>query len=303
MKIIDTMTPGKPFLSLEFFPPKERAEWPSFFQTVERLRELNPLFASVTYGAGGSTHGDSLEIVSRLKQDHGMETMAHLTCIGAQSNEVHAFLDELTRAGVENVLALRGDLPQDASPESSLHRPLRYASDLVALIRHSHPHIGLGVAAYPEVHPEAASPKEDLAYLMLKLNHGADFAITQLFFDNRLYFDFVRNARNHGITKPIIPGILPVVSLKVVKRIVSLCGTVIPPDFMAQLEEADRRGGAAEVQKLGVAHARSQTEELLANGAPGVHLYTLNRPDAVLELTAGVSALAGGIRRSHRPGP
>ena len=303
MKIIDTMTPGKPFLSLEFFPPKERAEWPAFFNTVERLRELNPLFASVTYGAGGSTHGDSLEIVSRLKQEHGLETMAHLTCIGAQGSDVHAFLDELTRVGVDNVLALRGDLSQETPPESSPHRPLRYASDLVALIRRSHPHIGLGVAAYPEVHPEAASPEEDLAYLMLKLDHGADFAITQLFFDNRLYFDFVRNACNNGITKPIIPGILPVVSLKVVKRIVSLCGTVIPPDFMAQLEEADRRGGAAEVQKLGVAHARSQTEELLANGAPGVHLYTLNRPDAVLEVTAGVSALAGGLRRTHRPGP
>jgi len=170
----------------------------------------------------------------------------------------------------------------------------------VALIRHTHPHMGLGVAAYPEVHPEAASPEEDLAYLMLKLDHGADFAITQLFFDNRIYFDFVRDARDHGITKLIIPGILPVVSLKVVKRIVSLCGTVIPPDFMAQLEEADRFGGAAEVQKLGVAHARKQTEELLAGGAPGVHLYTLNRPDAVLDVTAGVSALAAGLRRSHR---
>jgi methylenetetrahydrofolate reductase (NADPH) len=300
MKIIDTMIPGKPFLSLEFFPPKERAEWPAFFDTVEHLRELNPLFASVTYGAGGSTHGDSLEIVSRLKLEHGLETMAHLTCIGAQGSDVHAFLDDLTRAGVDNVLALRGDLPQDSSPESSLHRPLRYASELVALIRRSHPHIGLGVAAYPEVHPEAASPEADLAYLMLKLDHGADFAITQLFFDNRLYFDFVRDAHNHGITKPIIPGILPVVSLKVVKRIVSLCGTVIPQDFMAQLEEADRRGGAAEVQKLGVAHARSQTEELLASGAPGVHLYTLNRADAVLEVTAGVSALTTGLQRSHR---
>jgi len=294
MKIIDTMTPGTPFISLEFFPPKERSEWPAFFHTVERLRELNPLFASVTYGAGGSTHVDSLEIVSRLKQEHGLETMAHLTCIGAEGSAVHAFLDELTRAGVDNVLALRGDLPQDASPGSLLHRPLRYASELVALVRRSHPHIGLAVAAYPEVHPEAVSPEADLAHLMLKLNHGADFAITQLFFDNRLYFDFVQNARNQGITKPIIPGILPVVSLKVVKRIVSLCGTVIPQDFLAQLEEADRRGGAAEVQKLGVAHARRQAEELLAGGAPGVHLYTLNRADAVQEVTAGLSALDGG---------
>jgi methylenetetrahydrofolate reductase (NADPH) len=289
MKIIDTITPGKPFISLEFFPPKERSEWPAFFHTVDRLKVVNPLFCSVTYGAGGSTHGDSLEIVSRLKQEHGMETMAHLTCIGAHEDDVRAFLDQLTRAGVNNVLALRGDLPQDSTSESSPHRPLAHASDLVSLIRDSHPHVGLGVAAYPEVHPEAASTAADLAYLKLKLDHGADVAITQLFFDNRTYFDFVRNARDHGIAKPIIPGILPVVSLKVIKRIVSLCGTVMPPDFMAQLEEADRRGGAAEVQKLGVAHARRQTEELLAGGAPGVHLYTLNRADAVLEVTAGLS--------------
>jgi len=292
MKIIDTLTPGKPFLSLEFFPPKERSEWPAFFHTVERLKELKPLFASVTYGAGGSTHWDSLEIVSRLKQEYGLETMAHLTCIGTGEGDVQAFLDKLTHAGVDNVLALRGDLPQETPTESLLHRPLRFASDLVALIRRSHPHIGLGVAAYPEVHPEAASPESDLGYLKLKLEQGADFAITQLFFDNRHYFDFVRNARSHGITKPIIPGILPVVSLKVVKRIVSLCGTVIPQDFMARLEEADRLGGAAEVQKLGVAHARSQVEQLLAGGAPGVHLYTLNRADAVLEITAGMSVPA-----------
>ncbi|KAB0669105.1 methylenetetrahydrofolate reductase [NAD(P)H] [Oryzomonas sagensis] len=289
MKIIDTILPGKPFLSLEFFPPKERSEWPAFFHTVDRLKGVNPLFCSVTYGAGGSTHGDSLEIVSRLKQKHGMETMAHLTCIGAHEDDVRTFLDQLTQAGVNNVLALRGDPPQDSTPDSSPNRLLTHASDLVALIRASHPHVGLGVAAYPEVHPEAASAAADLAYLKLKLGRGADFAITQLFFDNRIYFDFVRNARDHGITKPIIPGILPVVSLKVIKRIVSLCGTVMPPDFMAQLEEADRRGGAAEVQKLGVAHARRQTEELLAGGAPGVHLYTLNRADAVLEVISGLS--------------
>lgn len=288
MKIIDTIIPGKPFLSLEFFPPKERSEWPAFFHTVERLRELHPLFCSVTYGAGGSTHGDSLDIVTRLKREHGLETMAHLTCIGAHGSDMHTFLDGLTRAGVDNVLALRGDLPQDNSPDSSPHSPLLHASDLVAFIRSSHPHMGLGVAAYPEAHPEAASPEADLAYLKLKLDHGADLAITQLFFDNRSYFDFVRNARNKGIAKPIIPGILPVVNLKVIKRIVSLCGTVMPPDFMAQLEEADRRGGAAEVQKLGVAHARRQAEELLAGGAPGVHLYTLNRADAVLEVVDGL---------------
>jgi methylenetetrahydrofolate reductase (NADPH) len=150
--------------------------------------------------------------------------------------------------------------------------------------------LGLGVAGYPESHPEAASPEHDLRHLKLKTDHGGDVVITQLFFDNQLYFDFVSRARSLGIQRPIIPGILPVVSLKVVKRITSLCGTSIPADFLDSLEEADRRGGSAAVQELGIAHARRQAEGLLAGGAPGVHLYTLNRADAVLELAEGLLA-------------
>ena len=288
MKIIDLIKPERPFISLEFFPPKERAEWPLFFQTVERLARINPLFASVTYGAGGSTHGDTLEIVSRLKQESGLETMAHLTCIGAYRGDVRAFLDRLVEAGVDNVLALRGDPPKDAAPEFSACRTLLHASDLVAFIRQSHPDLGVGVAGYPETHPEAASPETDLEFLRLKLDQRGDFVITQLFFDNRFYFDFVERARSLGINKPIIPGILPVVSLKLVKRIVSLCGAAIPPAFLAELEEADSRGGAAAVQAAGVAYARRQAEELLAHGAPGVHLYTLNRSEALLELVEGL---------------
>jgi methylenetetrahydrofolate reductase (NADPH) len=290
MKIIDAIQPGHPFLSLEFFPPKERGEWSHFFQTVERLREINPLFASVTYGAGGSTHDDTLEIVSRLARDHGLEAMAHLTCIGAGHDGLRGFLDELTAAGVGNVLALRGDRPQQSLPEQEEICDLKYASELVAFIRASHPHLGVGVAGYPECHPEAVDPESDLRYLKLKTDLGGDFIITQLFFDNRMYFDFVRNVRGLGIDCPVIPGILPVVSLKVVKRIISLCGASLPPAFLADLEEADRRGGAAEVQKLGIAHARRQAEELLAEGAPGVHLYSLNRADVILELAQGLLA-------------
>jgi methylenetetrahydrofolate reductase (NADH) len=288
MKIIDLITPDKQFISLEFFPPKERTEWPAFFQTVASLTRLTPLFASVTYGAGGSTHSDSLEIVTRLKREHGLEVMAHLTCIGAYRGEVKAFLDELQRVGVDNVLALRGDAPQDASPEFSACRTLLNASDLVAFIRESHPAMGLGVAGYPETHPEAESPATDLNFLKHKLDQGGDFVITQLFFDNRLYFDFVKLARAAGIQQPIIPGILPVVSLKVIRRIISLCGANIPAPFLAELEEADRRGGTAAVQAVGVAYARQQAQELLAGGAPGVHLYTLNRSEAVTDLVQGL---------------
>ena len=288
MKIIDLISTEKQFISLEFFPPKERADWPGFFQTVDRLRQLDPLFASVTYGAGGSTHGATLEIVSRLKQEYGLEAMAHLTCIGADAGEVCRFLDALSNVGVKNVLALRGDAPQDAPADFHINGPLKHASDLVSLIRKSHPHFGIGVAGYPETHPEAASSEADLGYLKCKLDNGGDFAITQLFFDNQHYFDFVDRARLAGITKPIIPGILPVVNLKVIKRIMSLCGATLPADLMSRLEDADHRGGAGEVQKLGVAYARSQAEGLLAGGAPGIHIYTLNRVDATLEIAEGL---------------
>ena len=288
MKIVDKMDRAEQFVSLEFFPPKDKNEWPGFFQVVDRLARLKPLFASVTYGAGGSTTDDTLEIVSRLKNEHGLDAMAHLTCIGAYRGDLQLFLDNLAQAGVNNVLALRGDLPKDASPEFSACRTLLHASDLAAFIKESHPNMGIGVAGYPEVHPEAIDAEHDLGYLKLKLDQGGDFAITQLFFDNALYFDFVAKARSIGIDKPIIPGIIPVVSLKVIQRIISLCGAKLPPAYLAELEEADRAGGAAAVQKVGVAHARRQAEELLAAGVPGVHIYTLNRDQAVLDLVEGL---------------
>lgn len=291
MKIIDSISQNKQFISLEFFPPKTREDWPAFFKTVERLAKLNPLFASVTYGAGGSAHAESLEIVTRLQQEYGLETMAHLTCIGSKSGDITRFLDDLAAAGVSNVLALRGDLPVDGTSDTSSHSPLQYASDLVALIRASFPATGIGVAGYPEGHPAAASTKADLSFLKLKLNSGADFAITQLFFDNSQYHNFVKLAREAGVTKPIIPGILPVVSLKVVKRIVSLCGAYIPAEFLAELQKADHSGGAAAVQRIGIAHARRQARELLDAGAPGVHIYTLNRAEVVVELQEGLGVL------------
>jgi methylenetetrahydrofolate reductase (NADPH) len=290
MKIIDKIVKDKQFVSLEYFPPKGHGEWPAFFQTVKRLCSLNPLFASVTYGAGGSTHRDTLEIVTRLQKEHGLEAMAHLTCIGSSPEDVIQFLNELTSAGVNNVLALRGDLPNEAAPGFTPCPSLQHASDLVSFIRSSNPDLGIGVAGYPEAHPESLNPELDLAYLKLKFDNGADFSITQLFFDNNLYFNFVRVARAAGITKPIIPGILPVVSLKVIKRIVTLCGATIPDDFLMALEEADLRGGAAAVQKVGVAYARRQAQELLNAGVPGVHIYTLNRAEVVLELVDGLYA-------------
>lgn len=288
MRIADLIKNKSPFISLEFFPPKEKNEWPTFFRTVERLASISPLFASVTYGAGGGTQSDTLDIVTRLSRDHGLEAMAHLTCISATPDTIGRFLDALSAAGVGNVLALRGDPPKDAPEGFTTCETLRHASDLVSLIRASHPDMGIGVAGYPETHPEAASPESDLEYLRLKLDRGGDFVITQLFFDNRSYFDFVGRVRNMGIDRPVIPGILPVVSIRVIKRIISLCGATIPRELMERLEEADRSGGTAAVQEVGMAHARRQAEELLAAGAPGIHFYTLNRSDVILDLADGL---------------
>lgn len=288
MNIIDRISTQKPFISLEYFPPKEREDWPAFYAVVERLATRDPLFASVTYGAGGSNQDATLEIVTHMQQQLGLETMAHLTCVGAQTDRLNRFLDDLAAAGIQNVLALRGDPPKDTPANQLTESPLHFASDLVSFVRQSHPEMGIGVAAYPETHPEARNPELDLGYLKLKLDLGGTFAITQLFFDNTLYFDFVAKARARGIDKPIIPGILPVLNLKMIERVRQLSGAYIPPDFMATLEAADQQGGAAAVRKAGVAHARKQAEELLAAGVPGVHLYTFNKAEAILELTEGL---------------
>lgn len=288
MRIVELFERGNPFISLEFFPPKEQVDWPGFFRCAEKLRSINPLFVSVTYGAGGSTQSHTLEIVTRLKRDLLLEPMAHLTCVGATEAGILAFLEELRSVGVDNILALRGDPPQDQPLSVSAKRDFTYASDLVSFVRKRFPEMGIGVAGYPEGHPEASSHESDLNALTCKLGAGGDFVVTQLFFDNSLYWDFVRRARNAGVQKPIIPGIMPIFSLKVIRKVLSLCGASIPADFMANLEAANERGGADAVQVLGMAYAREQIKGLLEKGAPGIHLYTLNRDEACLRLLDGL---------------
>ncbi|TFG91468.1 MAG: methylenetetrahydrofolate reductase [NAD(P)H] [Syntrophobacterales bacterium] len=288
MRIAERLNSGKQFLSLEFFPPKNSSDWPAFFNVVDSLKILQPLFVSVTYGAGGSTSDNTLAIVTRLKQEFSLEPMAHLTCVGATEKSILSFLEDLKAVGVDNVLALRGDPPQDPGfvlPES---KDFVFASDLVTFIRKHYPSMGIGVAGYPEGHPEAASLEKDLQFLKHKVDQGGDFVVSQLFFDNDYYWDFVQRARDLGIEKPIVPGVMPIFSLKVIKKVVSLCGATVPAQLLRELEAADAQGGADAVQALGIRHARSQILGLLKGGAPGVHLYTLNRDDACLELLEGI---------------
>jgi methylenetetrahydrofolate reductase (NADPH) len=283
MRIRDMIARCNQFISLEFFPPKEANKLPAFYEVVGKLKALKPLFASVTYGAGGSTHANTLELVRRLKHEFELEPMAHLTCVGASAPYIKKFLADLTAADIDNVLALRGDPPKGETTFKASNKHFRYASDLVAFIRKHFPEMGVGVAGYPEKHPEAESMEADCERLKHKVDLGGDVIVTQLFFDNKHYFNYVARLRSMGVTEPIIPGVLPILSLSVIKRIVSLCGASIPENFLHALEEADKRGPEA-VQRLGVDHARHQVSELLEKGAPGVHLYTLNKAEACLEI-------------------
>lgn len=290
MKIRDSIAAStRPFYSLEFFPPKERENWPGFFATVERLKALNPLFASVTYGAGGSTQDNTLEITSHLKNVMGLEPMAHLTCVGATRERIADYLRRLREVNVDNVLALRGDAPkgQDIDWDTA---EFRYAADLVRFTRDAQPDMGVGVAGYPAAHPESPSFASDLRHTADKVNAGADFIVTQLFFDVREYFDFVERLRAMGVNVPVLPGILPIQSLESVRRILSLCGANIPGKLYLELEAANEKGGAEAVKEAGIAFAQQQIRSLLDGGAPGIHLYTLNRADTCLRIAEAVGA-------------
>jgi methylenetetrahydrofolate reductase (NADPH) len=288
VRIRELIETRRPFVSLEFFPPKEREAWAGFFEVVERLKPVAPLFVSVTYGAGGSTHAHTLEIVSKLKADYGLEPMAHLTCVGASKEKIRGFLGGLVAAGVDNVLALRGDPPRGQENFVPDSEDFQHASDLVSFIRQEFPGLGVAVAGYPECHPDAVSPEADLDFLCRKVALGGEVVVTQLFFDNDCYFAFVDKVRAAGIDAPVIPGVLPVMSLASIKRLVGLCGASLPPAFLAELEAADASGGAAAVAKVGIAHATQQAKDLIARGAPGVHLYTLNKAEAVLSIISGL---------------
>lgn len=285
MNIAELVKQKNPFLSLEFFPPKEKEAWGEFFNRVERLKQLSPAFVSITCGAGGSSQTNTVEVASKLQNELGLETMAHLTCLGGDRATIENTLAQLRSAGVNNILALRGDPPQEPDAEP-LTTDFRYASDLVSFVREKFPDMGIGVAGYPEAHPEAPSVALDRERMKLKLDRGGDFLITQFLFDNRIYFDFVERMRELGVTQPIIPGVLPVMSLKSVRHILSLSGASIPGRLYLDLEEAQERGGPQEVRRLGIEFARKQIRGLLEGGAPGVHLYTLNQAEPCLKIAA-----------------
>jgi methylenetetrahydrofolate reductase (NADPH) len=289
MRINELLARKRPVFSIEFFPPKTPEGVSQLFETVEALKPLEPDYVSVTYGAGGATREGTVEISSQIKQEHGLEVMAHLSCVGETREGLAEILDRFAQIGIENVLALRGDPPRGESEFTPPEDGLSSAAELAGFIAGEY-EFTIGGACFPEIHPEAPSLDADLAYLKSKVDAGASFLITQLFFDNRAYFDFVASARERGIDVPIIPGVIPIASYGQVARICDLCDASIPPQLAASMEAL---GGDAEAESLlGVAYAARQCEELLAAGAPGIHFYALNR-------APGTRAVLSALRTSR----
>jgi methylenetetrahydrofolate reductase (NADPH) len=288
-----------PVFSFEFFPPKTPQGEENLYAALADLRPLEPAFVSVTYGAGGSTREKTIEIVKRIKDEWGLEAMAHFTCVGATVPELRATLDEMRDAGIENVLALRGDPPAGEAEWTKTDGGLEYSRELVELIDADYPSLAVGAACFPETHIHATSAQDDLRYLGEKVRAGVDFLITQLFFDNSFYFDFVTRARAAGIAAPIIPGIMPITKVGQIERMAEMCGSAIPDALRRELHARDDDEEA--VLDFGVAYATLQCAELLAAGAPGIHFYTLNRSPATRAIL-GALKLATPWEKAVYPG-
>lgn len=261
-------------MSFEFFPPKSADADAQLDDALRKLKPLAPAFVSVTYGAGGSTREKTVELVGRIRRDWELRPMAHLTCVGATRAELCGVLDRLHAAGIENVLALRGDPPKGAKTFEATEGGFRYASELAAFVRDDG-RFSIGGACYPEGHPETLDLAAGVAHLKQKVNAGAQFLLTQLFFDPQVYFAFVGRARAAGITVPIVPGVMPVTNVDQLERFTTMCGASIPPDLRERLDRV--RDDAQVVMNVGIDHATAQCEQLLRGGAPGIHFYTLNK--------------------------
>ena len=293
MRIAEAFKTGRPVFSFEFFPPKTAEGVTALYETVERdLAPLAPTFVSVTYGAGGSTQTLTVELVAHIKHQIGLEAAAHLTCVGHSAAEIEAVLERIQAAGIENVLALRGDPPRG---ESEFVRPadgFGYAQELARFIRRSGYGFCLGGGCYPETHPDSPNMESELLHLREKVESGVELLISQLFFEPARYFDFVEQAH---VNVPIVPGILPVLSLAQIERFTALCGASLPAALRERLE---RCNGDAEAVEVGIDWATEQCAALLAGGAPGIHFYSLNRSHSVRAIMRNLNLVPAALQQS-----
>jgi methylenetetrahydrofolate reductase (NADPH) len=288
MRIHQIIEAKTPVFSFEFFPPRTDDGQRNLEDALAELKKDSPDYASVTYGAAGSTRDRTVEVTKWIKQDLGLEAMAHLSCVGEPVDRLREILDEIAAAGIDNVLALRGDPPRGEDEWKPHPNGLEYSVDLIELIRSDYDFC-IGAACFPEVHPEAPDLEHDLQYLKRKVDAGASFLITQLFFDNEDYFRFVETARDHGIDVPIIAGIMPITNFDQIKRFTTLCGASIPARLHQELEARNAEGDEA-VAELGVSYASLQCADLLDRGAPGIHFYTLNKSSATRSILSALKA-------------
>ena len=291
MRIRDKLDAAKPALSFEFFPPKDDIGFWDLHKTIESLKPLQPTYVSVTYGAGGSTRRKTIDLVQRIQRDIGIEAMAHLTCVGATQPEITAVLDDLRAQGVQNVLALRGDPPAGEKTFTPTAGGFAYANELIEFIARRCD-LCIGAACYPETHPEAPSADVDLQHTRRKVDAGASFLITQLFFDNDLFYRFRDRAAAAGINVPIIAGIMPILSVAQVKRFTQMCGASIPAELLRRIESVEDDPEA--VRQVGSFHAAQQCLALIAHGAAGIHFYTLNRSTATRAIYQQIRSVVQG---------
>jgi methylenetetrahydrofolate reductase (NADPH) len=297
VRISDALATQRPFFSFEFFPPKDDEGSRTLVATIAALQPLRPAFVSITYGAGGSTRARTVALAKEIQQQIGLTVVAHVTCIGADRAELRALFDDLARAGIENVLALRGDPPPGA-PFEATPGGFGHADELIAMLRRNYDFC-IGAACYPEKHPEAATPESDLLFLKQKAEAGADFFVSQLFFDNAHFFEFERRARALRIELPILPGLMPITNFAQIQRFVAMCGASIPPKLRVEMEA--RRGDVKAVEDLGVAYASMQALGLLQAGVPGIHFYTLNRSPATRAIVSSLLAASAWRPAFHAP--
>lgn len=294
MRISEALASQRPFFSFEFFPPKDDAGSRQLFASIEALAPLRPAFVSITYGAGGSTRARTVALAKEIQQRIGLTVVAHVTCVGAARAELRALFDDLARAGIENVLALRGDSPP-GTPFVPVANGFAHANELITMLRRNYDFC-IGAACYPEKHVEAATRDDDLKALQAKVQAGADFLVSQLFFDNSQYFAFARQVRARDITLPILPGLMPITNFSQIQRFVAMCGATIPPKLHVEMQA--RKDDVKAVEDLGVAYAAMQASELLQAGVPGIHFYTLNRSPATRAIVSALIAAS-----AWRPAP
>jgi len=298
-----------PVISFEIFPPKTEKGMENLEKVLEELTGLRPDFITVTYGAMGSAREKTLEIASLIKNRFGVETACHLTCVGSSREGLDRLLIQIYESGIENIVAIRGDIPPGAQELTPPGERLRYGYELVRHIRHFEEkrlnpgYFGIAVGGYPEKHSEAPDMETDIRNLKHKVDAGADIVITQLFFDNRHYFDFVERAKSHGINIPIIPGLMPILSVKQIERITSMCGSTIPSRLRKRLDAC--KDDDEKARAIGIAQCIDQSKELLARGAPGIHFYVLNKSDHMKEiigaLPVGRFKFQSGIFAAYNP--